>query len=754
MIPIILVCASYIIGIIWGLYLNICLGIVLFCLLLFIVCKVYIKIDFKKAVCLLLIFIIGVSYIQIKSYKIEKLYQEGKITVIAEILSEPEILNYYQTFIVRLNDGNKSKVYIPKNVDVNFGETIQITGVLEKPEGARNEGGFNYKNYLYSQNIFSIITASSEKNVYKIEEAKFDLIHSIQRSIYNVFSKLLPRNHMSILIGMIIGDTSETSEEVENDFKISGISHLLAVSGSNVAYIILAIKFLLNKFTSRSVSNILTILFIVLFVLISGGSASVVRAAMMAIIAIVSELVSRKSNTLASIATSALVILIYNPFVIYDIGFVLSFCGTIGIVLLNSKISSYLNSKIKSKILKMFIDTFSVTMSAQIILLPIMWRAFNTISIISLLSNLIVVPLTGVITILGIAIYFVGLIYMPVARILSYSIYVLIEFVINVASFCAKISFSQIILPTPSWLFIIIYYMVIYKIFVDSERNKSACIMISMLIVAQIIIGILPNLCTHINMIDVGQGDCIYMETINKKRILIDGGGSENSDYDVGENVLVPYVLDKGTKTIDCIILTHAHEDHIEGLISVVEKLKVNQIIVGPQPTNEFLYEKLLIVAAENNVPIKTASKGDKFYIDNVEFEVMHPENNIKFKDDLNNNSLVIKIKVDEITLLITGDIEKQAEMLIINENISANILKVAHHGSNTSTSEEFINKVSPQVALIGVGENNNFGHPAENVIERLNKIACNIFRTDNHGEVKLRLFKNGEIKINHMINE
>lgn len=751
MIPIILICISYIIGIIWGLYLNTCLGIVFFCLLLFLLYKLSGNLNLKFCVCLLIIFIFGTMYINIKSYHIVNLYQEGEINVVAKVISEPEILSYYQKFIVKLDDGNKAIVYLPKEVDMNFGEKVQLIGVLEKPDVARNEGGFNYKNYLYSQNIYSIITVNSTKNIFKLENSKFNLIYLIRKSIYNIFSKLLPKNHMSILIGMIIGDTSQTSEEIKADFKISGISHLLAVSGSNVAYIVLAIKFLFNKITTRNVSNIITIIFIIFFMFISGCSASVVRAAIMAIIAIFSEIISRKSNTYASIAVSALIILIYNPFTVYDMGFVLSFLGTLGIVLLSSKINNCF--KVTNNLAKIIVETISVTLAAQIVLLPIMWKFFNTISIISLLTNLIIVPITGVITIFGIMMYFIGLIYLPVARLFSYSIYVLIEFIIKVSSLCANVPFAQIILATPSWIVILIYYLIVYKFFWKNNR-KFINVIISLLIVFEIFSVCFPNSYTSVNMVDVGQGDCIYIETRNRKRILIDCGGSENSDYDVGEKVLVPYILDKGTKTIDCVIITHMHEDHVEGIIRVIEDLNVKQIILGVQPVKSNLYEELLIVATKRKVPVKIVSAGDTVCIDNIKFEIIYPEEKLEISNDLNNNSLVMKAKIDDVTLLFTGDIEKEAEELILNENLNANILKVAHHGSSSSTTQEFLNIVQPEIALIGVGEDNKFGHPSSEVIDRLEKIDCQIFRTDNNGEIRLKLYKDGKIKINKMINE
>lgn len=562
---------------------------------------------------------------------------------------------------------------------------------------------------------------------------------------------LLPKEHVGILEGMIIGDTSYVSDEVKNNFRDSGISHLLAVSGSNVAYILILCKFAFEKIFGRNVSNFLTILFIVLFSMLSGMSASVVRAAIMAIVIILSEFLIQKPNTYASISFSALLILLYNPITIYDVGFVLSFSGTIGIVIFNKKISELLESKIKidkdkiiGKIIAVFIETLSVTLSAQIAVTPITLYYFNTFSCVSILANLIIVPATGSITIVGIIMYVTSLVCVPIAKVISYFIYSIISFVIFAASLFAQIPGSSILLPTPSIIIILMYYIIVYNLFF--AKNMKVYVILLATISVLIIMKFIPNKYINVNMIDVGQGDAVYVETAKGKTVLVDSGGTEGSDYDIGENILVPYILDRGKVCIDYAFLSHMHEDHIEGIYAVIQKLKLKNLIIGKQETDNELYSKVVELANKYNVNIIEVKQGDELIIDGVIFDVISAKENDK---NVNNMSLILRMTYGEVSMLFTGDAEKELEE---NINVKTNILKVSHHGSKTSSTEEFLKKNMPQVALISVGENNSYGHPNKEVLERLKKINAYIYRTDLNGEIYMRLYKNGKIRINTKI--
>ena len=256
-----------------------------------------------------------------------------------------------------------------------------------------------------------------------------------------------------------------------------------------------------------------------------------------------------------------------------------------------------------------------------------------------------------------------------------------------------------------------------------------------------------------INFVDVGQGDSTLIR-YNGKNILIDGGGSTDTTYNVGENVLLPYLLDKKINRIDYIIFSHFDTDHCQGLIYLIGKIKVKNAILGLQAEDYENYKEFLEEAKKKNVNVIFAQKGDKINIQkNLYFDVIWPSSkNLITNNSINNNSLVCKLNFYNFSMLFTGDIEKEAEEAILNNVLKSTILKVAHHGSNTSTTDEFLEAVSPKIVLIGVGVNNKFNHPSDSTIKKLELKKCQIYRTDQMGEISIRVTKNGNIKISKFI--
>lgn len=432
-----------------------------------------------------------------------------------------------------------------------------------------------------------------------------------------------------------------------------------------------------------------------------------------------------------------------NPLIIYDVGFILSFVGTLGIVLLANPLINFLKNFIKSKFIS---ETIGVTLAAQIMLFPIMAYYFNTVSLLSLITNFLVVPISGFLTILGFITVIVGMFSLKLSSIIAFAIYTMISGIFKIASFFGNITWANLLIPTPKVWMIICYYLVVFS-FVKLKRKRKLVLKIVMFIsIFYFILNQIPKSYVSLNMIDVGQGDSIYIETRNGKTILIDGGGSESSDYDVGENIVVPYLLDKGKMMVDLVIVSHPHEDHIEGILTVVEKLKVKTVIVGMNLEKYDLQKELIEICEKRGTKIIEVGMGDSFKIDGVDFSIFYPKKDLK-EENINNMSLVIKMEYGEVTTLFTGDLEGEGEELLKGD-IKADILKVSHHGSNTSTTENFLRKVLPKLALISVGIDNSYGHPSDLVLDRLKSKNIDIYRTDIRGEIMLKIFKNGKMEM------
>lgn len=665
-----------IIGILTGLYLEFTLSMVLYFLLL-LFCLFILKakkLEILISMCLLIAFNLYTSSL-VNSYDcryIDVSSIEGEF----EIVSYRAIKDYYDKYIVKSKEGNKFILYLPHGDELKKGTLINLSGEFRLPDLARNTGGFNYRRYLNSQKIYGIIRA---KNYYVSNLAKFNLIYYIQDEIYKSFARLFPKDEMGLIIGMMIGETKDISEDVLENFKTTGITHLIAVSGSNVVYVVVLVQFLFKKFFGKRATYFISIFFLILFMLISGASASVCRATLMIILSICADIFFLKSDTFSNILTSAFVLILLNPLVIYDVGFILSFGGTLGIVLLSKDFTRLF------KRLGKLNETLSVTCSAQFILAPIMMYYFNTFSILSIVTNIIVVPISGSITILGFVVFIISKISFPIAKLIANSLYVLATFTIWVADMFSKIPFSLIRTITPNVFEIFLFYFVVfyfanlkvrgkkYRFIGEAQNNETkvtkmlanirpiwVIAFIVIFVFSEIIYYKIPRNYLDISCIDVGQGDSVLIETDSRKFILIDGGGNEN--YDVGENILLPYLLDRRVLNIDIIFSSHSDADHLNGIITALENMHVNNVVIGKGALG---YEKVYRIAESKNVKVIEVQKGDVLEIGNLVFEVLSPSMELD-NNNVNDYSLVFKLIYGKKSMLFTGDISAVAERQVI----------------------------------------------------------------------------------------
>ena len=345
----------------------------------------------------------------------------------------------------------------------------------------------------------------------------------------------------------------------------------------------------------------------------------------------------------------------------------------------------------------------------------------------------------------------------PKALISVYGTFV--KFLINIFIKISEINIAKFFLKVPSLLEIILYYLLFLLIMSCRSRKilKDFIKMLIIVVIASIILQLgIESLKTemYIYFVDIGQGDCTLVVTPGKHTVLIDGGGDEN--YDIGRNVLVPYLLFKKIDKIDYIIVSHFDTDHVGGLLTVMEELKVENVVISRQGEDSENYRKFREIVEKKKIKVQIVEQGDRLKIENDAYlDILWPNNENLISDNaLNNNSIVCKLSYKDFSMLFTGDIEEKAEKQILNEYknnleiLKSTIIKVAHHGSKTSSTKEFIEAVKPEIALIGVGENNTFGHPNINVLKRLTKCGAKIYRTDKMGEITIRVSRNKKIKI------
>lgn len=647
--------------------------------------------------------------------------------------------------------------------ELEYGDIITFNGVYNKPNVQRNYGGYDYSLYLKTQNIYGTFDGSQIELKSKNKGSFIQRgIISFKEYIKGILKENLGEDEAELCIGLVIGDRTNLAKDIQEDFKTSNLTHMLAVSGSHFVYIILAVTYI-NKFLKRKrLGQILMIIVIILFMNLTGNTGSVVRSGIMASLGIIAGIIHRKSDIWNNMAIAMLIQIIFNPYIIFDVGVQLSYGGVIGIVAFN-KVVTNLIEQLSNKINNYIKESISVTISANIVIIPIMMYTFNTISLSFVISNLLAGAILGIIVLYAFALI---LLYMVLHNFISPLFIILnlmLKILIYIAHICSLIPFSKIYVVTPNLILIILFYLFLYLLVKKQKSRILSKKTIAFFTIAIIILNFIYPVLTskrdnlEINFIDVGQGDSTLIRVSNKT-ILIDGGGSSYGEtFDVGEQTLFPYLLDRGINTIDYVIVSHFDSDHCQGLNFIMENMKVKNAIISSlgQESNE--YDTFLSLAKKQNTNLIYVKKGDIIKIGDCTIKILFPDNEPITDNEKNNNAIVFKFLWKNISILFTGDIEEKAENKILSlysdnlEELKSTILKVAHHGSKTSTTKAFLEAVKPQIALIGVGEDNNFGHPNSGVIERLESIGCEIYRTDKYGEISIKF--NKQIIINTILN-
>lgn len=838
---------GFLMGIMWELYFKTSVALLFFTLIIFLIgyvtvkrniklknkihrySKIFInKNNIKLIIIFMLFFLISVLHIEIlnKTYnKICSTLSDEKVSFVSTVISDKKEEKYYNVYTVKVIYAVKQnkKIIINKKFlikvknkkeNLNYGDKIVFVGEFEKATSRSNYKGFSYEEYLKSKGVYGTINISYEE-ITVIRKNNINIIsrlaNNFRKEIIKRMNYLLKDDTKDLVLGFLIGYTDEMNENIKKAFRDSSLSHMLAVSGAHVSYIIMGVCFTLNKIKlDKKIAKVITIIILTFFMFVTGFSPSVTRACIMGIIVLISGILYKQTDFTNGICLALLIILIANPFSIYNVGLQLSFGGTIGIVLFSKNMSKCIDMlfgnyteniyKIekrmtiakKHKCLEYIKAILAVILSAQIIIIPITVLNFNTISLTFWISNILASPFMGVIIIGGFIILFISFISIRMSIIFSYIYKFVLNLLIVFIKLCSEIPLSKVYVITLSEITIISYYFIIliinYYFILTAKKNKRSIekliYKLMQTIKKRIQVNykkILKNIsiaiiiiffirCFYKNyrglqlyFVDVGQGDCTVIKTPNNKNIIVDGGGNSNSEsnYDIGENVVLPYLLNRKIWKLDYMIISHFDSDHYQGLEYVIKNLKVKTVIIPKQLEENYNCKEFLKIAKEKKVEIVEVKAGDRIELDkNLYMLVLWPVEDGIMENITNNNSLVFKIFYNNSSILFTGDIEEVAEKEIISKYdneifrkknmLKADILKVAHHGSKTSSTEEFLKMVKPKIALIGVGKNNKFGHPNEEVIKRISSMGINIFRTDENGEIKIRINKKGKLNIKY----
>ena len=610
--PILTATIGFLIGILGGLYLNMVLFIFLFNLTILIARYIQdkkiiriIKLWLNKSVIILLIVtaVFGYGYIYYIENTYKKIYMlSGKVEIEGIVVSEPIINEYNKTYELKVHKINNKKIspkkfsFIvdKKQKDLEYGACIYCTGEYIKPNSRRNFKGFSYENYLKTKKNYGTIRAiEKSKTKYKnrisiVRRLSYRLKMKIINSTGTIFTK-----EEGVVLGIILGNTENITDETKDVFSGSSLSHLLAVSGAHISYIVLGLITFFRKLRiTKKINYILTAILLIFYLFVIGFTASATRAVIMTIFLLLQIVFCRKQDLATTISFSLCIILLENPYKILDVGLLLSYLGTLGIIIIFNKIKSK-DKKMMDKLKDMCI----LTISAQVLILPVMAICFNTISFTFIISNLIASIIIGPIIIFGFILILISFFNMHISKIFAKPYIVLLKVLINVANYSSMIPISRIYVRTPYIISIILYYLFIAILIIIFEiqksnrkfikekfqsiltcikykilkNKKSLCVCIALIILISIFINQIPS-DLKIYFIDVGQGDSTLIVTPLNKTILIDGGGNENSN--VGKNILLPYLLDRRIRKLDYVFISHFDTDHVRWNIIFNETYK------------------------------------------------------------------------------------------------------------------------------------------------------------------------------------
>ena len=599
--PILTATIGFLIGILGGLYLNMVLFIFLFNLTIVIARYIQdkkiiriIKLWLNKNVIILLIVtaVFGYGYIYYIENTYKKIYMlSGKVEIEGIVVSEPIINEYNKTYELKVHKINNKKIspkkfsFIvdKKQKDLEYGACIYCTGEYIKPNSRRNFKGFSYENYLKTKKNYGTIRAiEKSKTKYKnkisiVRRLSYSLKMKIINSTGTIFTK-----EEGVVLGIILGNTENITDETKDAFSGNSLSHLLAVSGAHISYIVLGLTTFFRKLRiPKKINYILTAILLIFYLFVIDFTASATRAVIMTIFLLLQIVFCRKQDLATTISFSLCIILLENPYKILDVGLLLSYLGTLGIIIIFNKIKSK-----DKKLIDKLKDMCILTISAQILILPVMAICFNTISFTFIISNLIASIIIGPIIIFGFILILISFFNMYISKIFAKPYIVLLKVLINVANYSSKIPISRIYVKTPYMISIILYYLFIAILIIIFEiqksnrkfikeklqsiltcikhkilkNKKSLCICIALVILISIFINQIPS-GLKIYFIDVGQGDSTLIVTPLNKTILIDGGGNESSN--VGKNILLPYLLDRRIRKLDYVFISHFDTDHV-----------------------------------------------------------------------------------------------------------------------------------------------------------------------------------------------
>ena len=665
-------------------------------------------------------------------------------------------------------------------VPLRYGKGVTLTGVFQEPRGKRNPGGFDYKTYLARQHVVGVVEAVGLLQLGEqggflplrwIEAFRIRTEHLID-AIYVEVSL-----HAQLVKGILLGKRSGIPSETLDTFQNSGTFHVLAVSGLHVGLVAACCYFGFSRFRfSQKIVYLLTIIAVLIYACLVGFRPSVFRAALMAILFLFARLIDRDADIFNLLAFAALVLLLLNPHQLWDVGFQLSFVAVASIVYFVPKMEKPLRhfwedaddsaestdapilAEFRNRTVKWLALSYLVTLAAQIGTAPLIAYYFFRTYPLGIVVGPFAVGLVSLMVALGMGSVYIGLGWLPLAKFLSVLNHTVISiFLMLIGTFGQ--AWGVVKLTPPTFGGFVLYIAICLGV-AHYHWVRSQCRIASLIGLSVVAIWVWDTAfhergrLLEVVTLDVGQGDAAVVRFPDNRTLLIDGGvrrtyyaakKQEIVDYDVGERIIEPYLDYHGIRKLDTVVLTHPDLDHGGGLAYILENFEVSRLLgISDIPLDSQIHQHLRAVAEAHNIPYAFPYAGEIALTPTATLNLLHPidaaSTNL-LDADKNDDSLVIKLSYGEVDVLFTGDIGTAAEARLIasGQDLRAEILKVPHHGSRTSSSPRFLDAVQPRCAIFSLGEGHQYQLPDAEVVARYQARGCQLWRTDESAAITLR---------------
>ena len=636
-----------------------------------------------------------------------------------------------------------------------YGDRVLVSGRLRSPQPARNPGGFDANTYYGSRGVYALMSVRDARS-YRVTRRntsftwRTGVIDPLRNSIDRSIDRTMRGDSAALLKGILLGARRQLPEDLLDTFRTIGLAHILAVSGLHVGLITLVIHTLLSVLRlPRNIVVAGTLGVLVLYAFITNLTPSVIRATIMAALFLAGRQLDRQTDTVNILAVAAIVILLIWPSALFDLSFQLSFLATYAIITGYPRMKELLPERISRSEkwwARWLRDGLLVSVAAQFGALPVVAGTFYQVSWMSAVANLFIGPLVFLNTTFGVLTAMTGPLAIEIARLFSAANALVLFAMIHLSKALSGVPSALVEVPAPSTLFFASFYgagqLLLWKPDGNrGRRTRQGLLALSLLLFCY---NLLPDRSLRITVLDVGQGDAIFITCPNGRTLLVDGG-VRTPFYDAGARVILPFMRAKGYRRVDTIIVTHPDLDHYGGLRAVVESVEVGEVLSSGVRSESSSYQAWREAIDRHGIPYRAVAKGDTLAaLGDVRGLFLHPDSLFlsgPARTNTNEASVVLRLSFGAFSMLLTGDIEDKGEAATVRlpSSLKSTVLKSPHHGSSSSSGTVFLNAVDPEAVAVSAGMYNNYGHPSPEVIERYRRRGAEVFRTDQGGAVMIR---------------